>query len=71
MKYVKLKFNYGKFESNETNSLNGYTKNKLYTTFSDHLMYVDAKKIDDGEQKFKKDLLKHYKNIILKINEQL
>lgn len=71
MKYTKLKFDYGKFQSNETDSLNSYTKNKLYTTFSSHLMYIDTDKLEIGKEKFKKELLKHYNNIVKNIEEQI
>lgn len=71
MKYTKLKFDYGKFESSETNSLNSFTKNKLYTTFSSHLMYVDTDKLEAGKEKFKKGLLKHYTDIVKNIEEQI
>lgn len=71
MKYTRLKFDYGKFESNETNSLNSYTKNKLYTTSSSHHMYVDTDKLEAGKEKFKKELLKHYNNIVRNIEEQI
>ena len=71
MKYTKLKFNYDKFESNETDSLNSYTKNKLYATFSSHLMYVDTDKLEIGKEKFKKEYLKHYNNIVKNIKEQI
>ena len=71
MKYTKLKFDYGKFESHETNSMNGYTKNKLHTAFTDHMMYVDTDKLEIGKEKFKKELLKHYNNIVKNIEEQI
>ncbi len=69
MKYTKLKFSYNKFFYDETNSLNSYTKNKLYTTLGDHLMYVDTDKVEEGKQKFKKNLLKYYSDIIKTVEE--
>lgn len=71
MKYTKLKFDYVRFESNETDSLNSYIKNKMYTTFSSHHMYVDTHKLEIGKEKFKKELLKHYNNIVKNIEEQI
>lgn len=67
MKYTKLKFDYGKFDSNETDSMNGHTKNKLYGSF----MYVDTDKLEEGKKKFKKALLKYYNNIIQNINDNI
>lgn len=69
MKYTKLLFGYNKFSYYETNSLNGYTKNKLYTATGSHLMYVDTNKVEEGKQKFKKNLLKYYSDIIKTIEE--
>jgi hypothetical protein len=71
MKYTKLKFHYNKFSSNETDSMNGYIKNRLHTTSSSHHMYVDTDKLEIGQKKFKKKLLEHYNNIITKIEEQI
>lgn len=69
MKYTKLKFDYSKFDSNEINSMNGYTKNKLYNSLGGHHMYIDTDKLEIGKKKFKKDLLKHYNNIIKNIEQ--
>lgn len=71
MKYIKLKFDYDKFSFNKTNSLNGYTKNKLYYGQSNHIMYIDVEKLESGKEKFKKKLLEYYSNIITKIEEQI
>lgn len=71
MKYTKLKFDYEKFSSNETDSMNGYTKNHLYTTSGSHHMYVNTDELEIRKEKFKKGLLKHYTNLINKINEQI
>lgn len=68
MKYTHLQFDYEKFSSYETDSMNGYTKNRLY---SNTFMYVDTDKLEAGKEKFKKELLKHYNNLINKINEQI
>lgn len=64
MKYTHLKFNYGKFYYNETDSLNGYTKNHLYTSSGDHHMYVNTDELGIRKEKFKKGLLKYYNNIM-------
>ena len=69
MKYTKLKFNYNKFSYNETDSLNSYIKNKLYTTLGDHHMYVATYKVEEGKEKFKKQLLKYYRDIIKTVEE--
>lgn len=68
MKYTKLKFDYEKFSSNETESMNGYAKDKLH---QNSFMFVDTDKLEAGKEKFKKGLLKHYTNLINKINEQI
>ena len=64
MKYTKLIFDYEKFSSYETDSMNGYTKNRLY---SNNFMYVDTDKLQEGKEKFKKELLKYHQNLINKI----
>ena len=53
-----------------TDSLNSYTKNKLYHSTFWH-MYVDSDKMEAGKEKFKKELLKHYSKLISKIEEQI
>ena len=65
MKYTLLKFSEtsGKLQWFETDSLNGYTKNKMYNSVY-WAMYCDTDKLEAGKKKFKKDLLKHYNNII-------
>ena len=67
MKYTKLSFGYNQFSYYETDHMQGYTKNKLYLGLSTHHMYCDIDKLEAGKKKFKKDLLKHYKNIITTI----
>lgn len=69
MKYRELKFyiNSGEFFTDETNSLNSYTKNRLYDHGYMKFMYVDTDKLEIGKKKFKKDLLKYYNNIIKNI----
>ena len=64
MKYTKLSFAYSKFNSHETGTLNGYTKNHLYTTSGDHHMYVNTDELEIRKEKFKKALLKYYNNIL-------
>lgn len=65
MKYTKLNFSiYLKYSEHETDSMNGYTKNRVYTTLGSHHMYCDTDKLEAGKKKFKKDLLKYYNNII-------
>ncbi len=64
MKYTHLQFEYEKFSSYETDSMNGYVKNRLY---SNNFMYVDTDKLKEGKEKFKKELLKHHQNLINKI----
>ncbi len=71
MQYTKLKFSYEKFSEQQVSSLNGYIKNRIYTTSGDHKMYVDTQRLEIGKEKFKKELLKHYNNILVKINEQI
>lgn len=66
MKYTHLQFDYGKFSSYETDTMNGYIKNRLY---SDRFMYVDTDKLEIGKEKFKKELLKYYNNLINKLND--
>lgn len=68
MKYTHLQFDYEKFSSYETDGMNGYTKNRIY---SNRFMYVDTDKLEIGKEKFKKELLKHYNNLINKIEEQI
>ena len=64
MKYTKLKFDYNKFSSNETDYMNGYTKNKMHSTLGSHHMFVDTDKLEIGKEKFKRELLKYYNSII-------
>jgi hypothetical protein len=68
MKYTHLQFDYEKFSSYKTDSMHGYIKNKLY---SNKFMYVDTDKLEAGKEKFKKELLKHYNNIVKNIEEQI
>lgn len=67
MKYTKISFSYNNFKCHETGTLNGYTKNHLYTTLGYHHMYVNTDKLEIGKERFKKELLKYYNNIINKI----
>lgn len=71
MKYTELKFyiSSGEFFTDETNSLNSYTKNRLYDYSYMKFMYVDTDKLEIGRKKFKKDLLKYYNNIIKNIEQ--
>jgi len=77
MKYTKLIFSYDKFENYETNSMNGFAKNKLHNGLTNHWMYVDTDKLEVGHsvkglcprEKFKKELLKYYNNIINNIEK--
>jgi len=64
MKYTKLSFAYNNFKYHETETLNGYTKNHLYTTLGDHHMYVNTDELEIRKEKFKKALLKYYNNIL-------
>lgn len=52
-KHTKLTFNYSRFSSYRCSGMNGYTKNKMYSTLGDHHMYVDTDKIEAGIEKFK------------------
>lgn len=67
MKYTKIKFIGETFEYTEVDHLNSYTKNNLYASLGSHHMYVDTDKLEIGEEKFKKQLLKYYNNLINKI----
>jgi len=67
MKYTKIKFIGGKYEYTQVNHLNSYTKNTIYTSLDSHHMYVDTDKLEIGKEKFKKQLLKYYNNLINKI----
>lgn len=70
MKYTELKFSEsGGFYTWQTSSLNSYKKNKFYSSLGRHFMYVDTDKLEIGQKIFKKHLLKHYNNIITKIEE--
>jgi hypothetical protein len=69
MKYKLLIFNYNKFSAVSTDSLNGFKKDKLHSVLNTHKMYVDADKLEVGQKRFKKALLKYYTEIINKINE--
>ena len=66
MKYTKLKFDFERFSSYQTNTMNGHTKNKLY---GNGFMYVDTDKLEIGRKKFKKELLKYYNNLITEIEK--
>ena len=72
MKYTLIKFSEisGKLQCYETDSLNSYTKNKMYNSVY-WMMYVDTDKLEIGKEKFKKELLKHYNNLINKIENDL
>lgn len=70
MKYTKLKFSEsGGFYTWELKSMNGYIKNKLYSSLGIHYMYINRDKLEIGKKKFKKELLKHYNNIIKNIEQ--
>jgi len=69
MRYTHLKFNYGKFYYDEVGGMNGYTKNRLYSTLGDHHMYCDTDKLEAGKKKFKKELFKYYYKILTTIEE--
>jgi hypothetical protein len=71
MKYIRLGFNYGKFSAREVESLNSYKKDRLNSVLDSHTMYIDSDKLEIGRKKFKKDLLKHYNNLIKQIEEQI
>lgn len=65
MKYTHLSFDtYLKYSEHETDYMNSYTKNRVYTTLGSHHMYCDTDKLNTGKKKFKKDLLKYYNSII-------
>ena len=68
MKYTKLSFGtYLKYSEHDTDYMNGYAKNRVHTTQGNHHMYIDTDKLEIGKEKFKKELLKYYNNIINKI----
>ena len=71
-KYIRIVFSEisEKIKYERTNSLNSYTKNKLYHSIFWH-MDVDSDKLEVGKEKFKKGLLKYYSNLISKIEEQI
>lgn len=72
MKYTQLKFsNSGGFYTWEVKSLNSYKKDRLYSSLGTHSMYIDSDKLEIGRKKFKKELLKHYNNLIKQIEEQI
>ena len=70
MKYKKLtlSFTYEKYSEYETNSLNSYTKNKVYYSSGEFSIYVDADKVEYGRQKLLKALGKKYKMVLDEIN---
>ena len=70
MKYKKLtlSFTYEKYSEYETNSLNSYTKNKVYYSSGEFHIYVDADKVEYGRQKLLKELGKKYKMVLDEIN---
>lgn len=65
MKYIKINF----YETSdtvsftETDSLNGYRKNKLLRNLVIFFMYIDSDKLEAGKEKFKKDYFKHLDNL--------
>lgn len=70
MKYTKLSFDtYLKYSEYQTDHMQGYTKNHLYTSLGSHHMYVDTDKLEIGKEKFKKYLLKYYNNIITTVEK--
>ena len=72
MKYTKLSFDtYLKYSEHETDSMNGYTRNHLYTTLGSHHMYVNTYELEIRKEKFKKAILKYYNNIINKIENDI
>ena len=70
MKYkrLKLSFTYEKHSEHETNSLNSYTKNKVYYSTGEFHIYVDADKVEYGRQKLLKALGEKYKTVLDEIN---
>ena len=72
-KYVRLQFYKSSYEfkAEEKSSLNSYTKNRLYDCGFMKFMYIDSDKLEIGRKKFKKELLKHYNNLIKQIEEKV
>ena len=70
MKYKRLtlSFTYEKYSEHETDSLNSYTKNKVYYSSGEFIIYVDADKAEHGKQKLLKELGDKYKTILDEIN---
>lgn len=71
MKYTKLAFTHNKFSSHKTDNMNGYTKNKLYTTLGSHIMFVDTNELETGRKRFREKLLKYYELITKEIEENV
>jgi len=72
MKYTELTFveDIG-FYTDELEKIQFYKKDRLYSSLGSHSMYVDSDKLEIGRKKFKKDLLKHYNNLIKQINDNI
>ena len=70
MKYKRLtlSFTYEKYSEHETDSLNSYTKNKVYYSSGEFHIYIDADKVEYGKQKLLKSLGEKYKTILDEIN---
>ena len=70
MKYKRLtlSFTYEKYSEHETDSLNSYTKNKVYYSTGDFHIYVDLDKVEYGKQKLLKELGNKYKIVLDEIN---
>ena len=70
MKYKRLtlSFTYEKYSEHETDSLNSYTKNKVYYSSGEFYIYIDADKVEYGKQKLLKSLGEKYKTILDEIN---
>ena len=65
MKYTKLSFDtYLNYSEHETDHMNGYTRNRLYTNLGSHHMYINTDELKICKEKFKKAILKYYTNII-------
>ena len=70
MKYKKLtlSFTYEKYSEYETNSLNSYTKNKVYYSLGEFHIYVDIENVEYGRQKLLKALGEKYKTVLDEIS---
>ena len=70
MKYKKLtlSFTYEKYSEHETNNLSSYTKNKVYYSSGEFIIYVDVDKAEHGKQKLLKELGEKYKILLDEIN---